>query len=308
MKKICVIGSINVDLVTKADRYPKPGETIIGNDFNTFPGGKGANQAAAAGRLGADVCMIGKVGDDEFGVQMIETLKNSGVDTVGIDIMKDTRTGVACIQVVDSGQNSIVIYQGANAGVTEEFIMSKKNLIDKSDIIMIQLEIPMSTVVAVVKYAKRKGKVIVFDPAPVQKINEELYSYIDIITPNETEIQTLTGLQVLSEEEVITASRSLIDKGVNAVIHKAGKKGAYLVGINKFERFPTYDVKVIDTTAAGDSFNAGLAVALSQGKSIEESIDFANLVASISTTKFGAQSAMPTMKECNDFLEIHKNG
>lgn len=308
MKKICVIGSINVDLVTKADRYPKPGETIIGKDFNTFPGGKGANQAAAAGRLGADVCMIGKVGDDEFGVQMIETLKNSGVDTVGIDIMKDTRTGVACIQVVDSGQNSIVIYQGANAGVTEEFIMSKKDLIDKSDIIMIQLEIPMSTVVAVVKYAKRKGKVIVFDPAPVQKINEELYSYIDIITPNETEIQTLTGLQVLSEEEVITASRSLIDKGVNAVIHKAGKKGAYLVGINKFERFPTYDVKVIDTTAAGDSFNAGLAVALSQGKSIEESIDFANLVASISTTKFGAQSAMPTMKECNDFLEIHKNG
>lgn len=308
VKKVCVIGSINVDLVTSVDDFPKPGETIIGNEFRIYPGGKGANQAVAAGRLGADVEMIAKVGDDVFGNQMLDTLKANNVGVDNVMVQSGVSTGVACIQVAKSSQNSIVISYGANAEVAEVYLDMSREVIEKSDIVMLQLEVPLKTVAWAVKYASESGKFIILDPAPAQKLDDEILKNIDIITPNETEIQTLTDVKIRSEEDILTASRELLHRGVKAVINKAGEKGAYLITDSKFIRFPTYEVRAVDTTAAGDSFNAGLAVSLAAGKTLEESIVFANIVAAISTTKFGAQSAMPTLEECNEFLNNNKKG
>ncbi len=293
MKKLCVIGSLNTDLVTVIDRFPRPGETLEGKDFATYPGGKGANQAVALGKLGADVQMLGKLGDDLYGRQYLKVLEKAGVGSLGIEIENATASGIAVIEVEVSGENRIIIIPGANGKVDRGFIDNRLGIIKECDIFLLQLEIPLETVCHTVKLLKDHGKIVILDPAPARELPEEVFKGLDYITPNETELEILTGRQIKNESELRAAAESLLDKGVGTVIAKAGKRGAYLIDRNNFIHSPAYDVKVVDTTAAGDSFNAGFAYALSNGMGLKECGAYANAVASLSTSGKGAQGAMP---------------
>ncbi|OGO80299.1 MAG: ribokinase, partial [Clostridiales bacterium GWC2_40_7] len=284
MKKLCVIGSLNTDLVAVIERFPKPGETIGGKDFATYPGGKGANQAVALGRLGADVQMTGKLGDDLYGRQYLDVLEKAGVDSRGIVIEKDTASGIAVIEVEASGENRIIIIPGANGKVDCGFIDKMLDNILEYDIFLLQLEIPLETVCHAVKLLKDHGKTVILDPAPARELPDEIFCCLDYITPNETELEILTGIQIKNEADLKAAAGTLLDKGIGTVIAKAGKRGAYLINNNNFIHSPAYDVKVVDTTAAGDSFNAGFAYALSNGLSLKECAAYANATASLSTT------------------------
>lgn len=294
MKKLCVIGSLNMDLVTTVKEFPKPGETIFGDGFKTFPGGKGANQAVALGRLGADVLMVGKVGEDMYGTEYLEVLKNNNVSKDGVDIEKGISSGVAVIQVNDKGENNIVVVSGANGEVDVNYIESKWEIIKKADIFLFQLEIPMETVIYTMKKLKSLGKTIILDPAPASKLPDEIFKYIDYITPNETELETLAQKKITNEFELKEAANILFDKGVKVIIGKMGSKGAAIIKRDEYVNIPGYKVNTIDTTAAGDSFNAGFAFALAENKKLEECVKFANAVGAISTTALGAQEAMPS--------------
>jgi ribokinase len=302
MKKLCVIGSINMDIVAIADKLPNLGETVIGNEFMTCPGGKGANQAVAASRLCADVRMVGKVGDDMYGSQYIDILSKNGVKHDSVFIEKETSTGIAVIEVDKNGQNHIIIISGANGKVDTAFIENQKEKILEGDIFLFQLEIPLDAVIYAMRLVKEKRGIVILDPAPARELPEQIYKYIDFITPNETEIETLTGIKISNEKDLKEAAQYLLSKGIKNIIAKAGKKGAYIINDLNFKHIPTFDVKAVDTTAAGDSFNAGFAFALSQGKSIEECVRFANAVGALSTTAKGAQSAMPTLKQVKKIL------
>lgn len=302
MKKICVLGSINIDMVTRTSEFPLPGQTVEGLEFQIFPGGKGANQAVAAGRLGAEVAFLGKVGNDIFAETALRALNDSGVDTRYIQ-RADTGTGVAAISVSSRGENSIIVVPGANAFVDVAYVQENICAIDNADILMVQLEVPLETVEWAVEYAHAKGKMVIFDPAPARQLPLPLLQCCDIITPNETELRIITGRTITNLEETVSAARQLIQSGVGKVVHKCGKAGAYLIIKDQVEFIPEYPVVVVDTTAAGDSFNAGLAVALGQGKTALESAQFANIVAALSVTKAGAQSAMPTLAEVTKLIE-----
>jgi len=308
VKSICVIGSLNIDLVATVERFPRPGETIAGIDFATYTGGKGANQAVAAGRLGADVEMIGKVGDDFYGKKYLKVLEDNGVKTRGINVEPGISTGVAVIEVDGSGDNHIVVIPGANGKVDIDFINLKLDYILKNDIFLFQLEIPFNTVEFCIEKIKEfqrvsgQEKIIILDPAPAIPLKDEVLKCVDYITPNETEIEILTGIRIGNEDDIKKASLLLLDKGVKTVIAKAGGKGAYIVERNKFVHISAPEVKVVDTTAAGDSFNAGFAFSLSQNKDPEDCVKFANMVASLAVTAKGAQEAMPDMEQVQDFI------
>lgn len=293
MKRICVVGSINIDLVTKVNHFPQAGETITGNEIGLFPGGKGANQAVAAGKLGGNVTFLGKVGNDYFGSIALKALSNVGVNTDYIETVESQSTGTAVITVNGKGENHIIIVPGANAGVDIEYIKRHIDIIEDSDILLLQLEIPIEIVEWVAAYAKSKNTLVILDPAPAQVLSNDFLGKIDILTPNETELEIISGMEINDRETILRASESLLNRGVGKVINKAGKIGAYYIKPGGFSFYSSYDVKVVDTTAAGDSFNAGLAVGLAKNNDIEFSIDYANAVASLSVTEFGAQSAMP---------------
>jgi ribokinase len=303
MKKITVIGSINMDLVTIVSRLPQPGETITGNSFRNFPGGKGANQAIAAGKLGGNVSMIGKLGNDSIAEDYIKVFQSSSVSTEGIALEKEVHSGIALIEVDTNGENRIIVVPGANGLVDRKLIDDKSRDIDDSDIILLQLEIPLDTVEYVLEKISGKGKIIILDPAPAQKLKDEVYKHIDFITPNETEIKLLTGKEINSQEDLISASEILLNKGVKNVIAKAGSKGAFIINSQGIEDVKGFRVKTIDTTAAGDTFNGALAYALSNDNTIKESVTFACAAAAISTTGLGAQGAMPTVKEVNELVK-----
>ncbi|MCM8901459.1 ribokinase [Caldicoprobacter algeriensis] len=302
MKKICVVGSLNMDLVVTVDRFPEPGETITGREFATYPGGKGGNQAVALGRLGADVLMVGKLGNDLFGEQYLSNLKENGVILDGVKVEEGVSSGIAVIEVDSTGENHIVIIPGANGKVDRAFIEENWHLMEERDIFLFQLEIPIDTVLYAVKKLKRAGKIIILDPAPARILPDDIFLNIDYITPNETEMETLTGIRIKDVDDLKEGGHWLIKKGVKNVIAKAGKKGAYLVTSDDFVHVPGFSVKAVDTTAAGDSFNAGFAFALAQGRGIIESIQFANAVGAISTTAKGAQSAMPSLRQVETFI------
>lgn len=308
MKSICVIGSLNMDLVTTVDRFPRAGETIIGKEFGTYAGGKGANQAVAAARLGADVRMVGKVGDDFYGKKYFQILEENGVRIEGINIEPGVSTGVAVIEVESSGSNHIVVISGANGRVDVNLINQKLEYILESDIFLFQLEIPLETVEYCIKKIKAaqnasgEAKTIILDPAPAVSLEERVLGCVDYITPNETEIEILTGINIKTQEDIKRASFKLLDKGVKNVIAKVGEKGAYIVNREKLIHVPAPKVNVVDTTAAGDSFNAGFAFALSQNLELSECVKFANRVASIAVTGKGAQEAMPNMEEVKAFI------
>ncbi|MDK2799456.1 MAG: ribokinase [Clostridiales bacterium] len=305
MKKsrITVIGSLNMDLVVNVSHMPKVGETIMGRNFITIPGGKGANQAVAAGKLGADVYMIGKVGTDEYGSVLMDNLKSANVDVSGVKQQENMHTGLAFINVDNSGNNNIVVVSGANGTCSKEDIDTYKNIIQESEIIILQLEIPLDTVIYAVNIAKDLNKTVILNPAPAVQLPDRLLKQVDILTPNETELEILTGIEVNSLDDVEKAARVLLGKGVNAIIVTVGEKGAVMINDSEVLHVPVEKVDVADTTAAGDSFTASLAVGLSQGMNYKEAIEFANKVATVVVTREGAQTSLPTLEEVNQFFE-----
>ncbi|QEY26788.1 ribokinase [Neisseria zalophi] len=292
--KITVIGSINIDLVTGSPRFPQPGETLLGTSFERFMGGKGANQAVAAARLGADVCMIGAVGDDGFGKEAIAHLRNEGIDTTHIKVLPDLPTGMANITVAN-GDNHIIVVSGANFGITPADIEACEAQIAASDVILSQLEIPMECVIAAAKLARKHNKPFILNPAPAQKLPTELLELVTLLTPNAYELAISLGLP----ED--TPAESLIRKSGSAVLMTCGKEGVMYNDENgNIHRQHGFTVEAVDTTGAGDTFNGAFAVFSSLG--MEAAVRKANAAAALSVTKAGAQSGMPTLDALEAFL------
>lgn len=291
-----------MDLVTKVDRFPLPGETLLTSGISTFFGGKGGNQAVALGKLGADVLMVGKVGNDLYGQQYLQHLLDHGVKVEGVAIEPGTSTGTAIIQVDRAGENQIVISPGANDTLTPDYIDAKWEQIAACDIFLFQLEIPLATTMYAMKMLKQLNKVIILDPAPAAKLPDQMFSYIDYMTPNETEVKFYADRNQLYKFQLKEASNNLFRKGVGTIIAKAGESGAYIINSLELQHVQPYRVNVEDTTGAGDSFNAGFAFALAQERGLDEAVVTANAVGALSTRNVGAQSAMPTLEELNHFI------
>ena len=300
MKNICVIGSLNMDLVVNVDTMPKPGQTIIGSNFKEVPGGKGANLAVAMARLNGNVSMIGKVGEDGFGQTLINSLKNDKVDTTYIQTAKGA-TGVALITVDKNAQNSIVVSPGANFEVKEDDIDNNIEAIKNSDIVVLQLETPLNTIKYALNKAKELNKYTILNPAPAVKLDDEIIKNVDLLTPNETELEIISGVSIETEEDIQKAAQIMIEKGVKELIVTLGSKGSLYINKEKSMFKKAYKVEAVDTTAAGDSYTGALAVALSNDKTIEEAMDFASKVGALSVLKEGAQSSLPTLEDVKNF-------
>ena len=300
MKNICVIGSLNMDLVVNVDTMPKPGQTIIGSNFKEVPGGKGANQAVAMARLNGNVSMIGKVGEDGFGQTLINSLKNDKVDTTYIQTSKGA-TGVALITVDKNAQNYIVVSPGANFEVKEDDIDNNIEAIKNSDIVVLQLETPLNTIKYALNKAKELNKYTILNPAPAVKLDDEIIKNVDLLTPNETELEIISGVSIETEEDIQKAAQIMIEKGVKELIVTLGSKGSLYINKEKSMFKKAYKVEAVDTTAAGDSYTGALAVALSQDKNIEDALDFGSKVGALSVLKEGAQSSLPTLEDVKNF-------
>jgi len=296
-KKIVVVGSTNMDMVVKTNHIPVPGETVLAGSFFMNPGGKGANQAVAAARLGGDIIFISKVGNDIFGKQSAQLFDEEGINTSYILSDEELPSGVALITVDQSGENSIVVASGANANLFPVDLDDALNDIGSAYIILMQLEIPMETIHFVAKYAASKNVRVILDPAPANTLSAELLSHIDIITPNQTEAEILSGVKVTNIESAKKAAKIIYGKGVKNVIVTMGTSGAVICQEGKIQLVPAQKVEALDTTAAGDVFNGALAVALSEGKTLLDSVKFACLAAGISVTRMGAQSSIPCRNE-----------
>lgn len=301
MKKICVIGSLNIDLTVNVPRFHQPGETIFGTDFKTYTGGKGGNQAVAAAKLGADVTMVGCLGDDSSSEIYRRLLRSLNIQDL-VDRMPGIPSGTALIEVDNSGENRIVVISGANGHVSPKQIDRNWESIIGCDIILMQLEIPLDTVIYAAEKLHAAGKTVILDPAPASQLPDELLRQIDFITPNETELSILCGAKTETEAEITAAARSLLERGCRNVIAKMGARGAMLVNDSGAAIIPGFRIRAVDTTAAGDSFNAGFAAALAEDKPIPEAIRFANAAGALSTMASGAQSAMPSREEAEKFL------
>lgn len=305
---VMVVGSLNLDLVATADRLPMTGETVFGREFAMFPGGKGGNQAVAAGKLGAKVTMVGCVGQDAFAQELVTSLKQNNVDTAYVRQV-DTSTGTALITVGASGANTIVVVAGANAFCSKADVDKALKSFDKPGILLVQHEIPADTVEYAIEAAKKAGWTVILNPAPARAIPEHTLALVDIITPNETEAAVITGCQVNSPAEAITAGKKLISLGVKAVIVTLGSQGAICITSNEIVQFPSIAVEAVDTTAAGDAYTGALAVALAEGRELKDSLQFAAVAAGLSVTQRGAQPALPWRREVDQYisqLEVSK--
>ncbi|MDX1640188.1 MAG: ribokinase [Balneolaceae bacterium] len=302
MTKIIVLGSSNTDMIVKVPRIPAPGETILGGKFVQAAGGKGANQAVAAARSGGDVTFIANTGDDNFGKEAIEGFKKEGINTEYIFVDKKTPSGVALIFVDEDGENSIAVASGANGTLTPSQIRQIKDLSAGGDILLTQLETPLETVEEAIKIANENGVRVILNPAPAQPLDDDLLKRIDILTPNQSETELLTGISVEDEESAKKAASNLLSKGVKTVIVTLGSNGAFLMSKDIQKTIPGFNVKAKDTTAAGDTFNGALAVGLAEGKPIEKAIRWAHAAAAISVTRMGAQPSVPKQKEIREFL------
>lgn len=291
-KNILVIGSLNIDLVTRVPHLPQPGETIASRKFQKNPGGKGANQAVAAAKLGANVTMIGKVGTDEHGELLINSLRSAGVSTAGI--RREGTTGMAFISVSDEGENHIVLVAGANSAVRRSDISAMRGLIEESDMIVMQLEIPLEVVKHALELAVGLGKNVILNPAPARDLPAEMLRHVYVLIPNETELQILSGMPTSTEQEIVDAARHLNSLGTQRVIVTMGDRGSYLISETLHTHIPAYPVRAVDTTAAGDAYVAAFAVGKTQGMSDVEAAKFASKVAAITVTREGAQPSLPT--------------
>ena len=299
MAKIVVVGSSNTDMVVKTPRFPQPGETILGGDFFMFPGGKGANQAVAAARMGGEVTFLCSLGDDLFGQNALEGYRKEKINTQHVLVTEDSPSGVALITVSESGENQIVVASGANMLLSKAYIESYVDLLREADVVLTQFEIPMSTLEYLADICRASDTVLIINPAPAQTLKDETLKGLYLITPNETEAKILTGIEVDSTEDAKKAALYLLNKGVKNIIITMGKKGAFFM--NKEESFLLEPprVKAIDTTAAGDVFNGVLSVNLAEKKPWKYSIDMANRAAALSVTRMGAQASAPYLKEIN---------
>ena len=299
MTNILVVGSLNADLVVRTPRFPQPGETISGDDLQVIPGGKGANQAVAASRLGANVSMLGRVGKDNFGDFLLDNLKSNNVDTQLVQ-RDDSSTGTAIIVVDANGQNSIVLSPGANGKVSSLDVEHAS--FSDFDLLLLQLEIPIPTVLSAAKLAKQNSVHILLNPAPAKELSEELISLADFLIPNETELSLLTGMEVKDIPSAEKAAHALLQRGVQNVIVTLGSKGALIVTNKSTSHISPFKVDVVDTTAAGDAFIGGFASAFDTANSLDEAVRYGCACGALATTKFGAQPSLPTKKEIERFI------
>lgn len=297
--KIVVIGSCNTDMVIKVERLPDPGETILGGNFIMNNGGKGANQAVAAARLGGDVTFICKVGNDVFGHKAVEMLRKEGIETTYAGVALQESSGIALINVDQKGENTIVVASGANGTLSVDDIKKAEFVIKKSSILIMQLETPIEAVTYAAKMAKKNGTTVILNPAPAPRgqLPDELLNNVDILIPNVTEAELISGISIDSDKSVKAAIRNIVSKGVNTVIVTMGANGALAFNKGEYIHVPAFKVKAVDTTAAGDTFCGALCVALSEGKNLTESLCFASKASSISVTRIGAQESIPLRNE-----------
>ncbi|WP_047606628.1 ribokinase [Rahnella aquatilis] len=300
--KLVVLGSINADHILNINHFPQPGETVIGKQYTVAFGGKGANQAVAAGRSGADISFIACVGDDDIGERVRKQLASDRIDTQPIEAIKDSTTGVALIFVNAEGENVIGIDAGANKAVTPEYLDRYKQQIISASALLMQLESPLETVIAAAKIAKDNDTQVILNPAPACELPDELLARVDMITPNETEAEKLTGIKVDNNEDADRAAKVLHDKGIATVIITLGSKGVWLSQNGEGKLVAGFRVKAVDTIAAGDTFNGALVTALLEGKTMDSAIRFAHAAAAIAVTRPGAQPSVPWRKEIDDFL------
>ena len=297
-KRVLVYGSFVVDLTSRSNSLPVPGQTVLGNSFKLGPGGKGSNQAVAAHRAGADVTFVTKLGDDVFARTALDFYEKEGIDTSHILIGKDMETGAALILVdEENGQNQIVVVIGACGKITPEDIEQARPLIKGADYLLLQLEINFDALFQIIHIAHQAGVQIILNPAPAAVIPEEIFSMIHIITPNETEAQALTGVVVNNETDARRAAEILLQKGVQNVVITMGALGAYATDGIRSERLPRIPVEAVDTTGAGDAFNGGLVMALAEGMDLFTALRYGNVTGALSVTELGTAPAMPRRKQ-----------
>lgn len=303
MNKLVVLGSVNADHVLQVPSFPRPGETLHGHNYQVIPGGKGANQAVAAARLNADTGFIACVGDDAFGINIRENFKMDNINIAGVKMQPNCPTGIAMIQVAESGENSICISAEANAKLTEEAIEGDLERIAQAKYLLMQLETPMCGIEKAAQVAKASKTNVILNPAPARELADELLACVDVITPNETEAEVLTGVTVTDNESAQEAANGLHRKGIEIVMITLGAKGVWLSQNGRGELIPGFKVEATDTTAAGDTFNGALVTGLLEDLPLESAIKFAHAAAAISVTRFGAQTSIPSREEVDAFLE-----
>lgn len=297
---IVVVGSLNMDIVINVDHMPKEGQTLIGTGLTEIPGGKGANQAVAIGKLQAPVSMIGKVGADPYGTSLLNSLTASNVNTEHI-VTSTEKSGVAVVTVDQSGSNHIIVIPGANFDITEQDIELQRQAIEQCEIVVLQLEVPMEVVKYTLQLAKQLGKTTILNPAPAKPLDDELLSYVDILIPNEHELADICGIELVDDLSLQAATQALLAKGVQSLIVTLGEKGCCYADHQTFKMFPAHKVKALDTTAAGDSFIGGFAASYVSNPNMDEAIRQAQIVAAITVTRAGAQSSLPTLAEVQQF-------
>ncbi|MBE3470829.1 ribokinase [Enterobacter cloacae complex sp. P15RS] len=299
---LVVLGSINADHILNLETFPTPGETVTGNQYQVAFGGKGANQAVAAGRSGANIAFIACTGDDDTGERVRNQLASDNIDTAPVSVVEGESTGVALIFVNAEGENVIGIHAGANAALTTERVEAQRGIIAGAEALLMQLESPVESVLAAAKIAHENHTTVVLNPAPARVLSDELLALVDIITPNETEAEKLTGIRVENDDDAARAARALHEKGIGTVIITLGSRGVWASVNGEGRRVPGFKVKAIDTIAAGDTFNGALVTALLEGKAMDDAIRFAHAAAAIAVTRKGAQPSVPWRKEIDEFL------
>jgi ribokinase len=299
---LVVLGSINADHILNLESFPTPGETVTGNQYQVAFGGKGANQAVAAGRSGAKIAFIACTGDDDTGERVRKQLASDNIDIAPVSVVEGESTGVALIFVNAEGENVIGIHAGANAALTTERVDAQREIIANAEALLMQLESPVVSVLAAAAIAHQNHTTVVLNPAPARVLSDELLALVDIITPNETEAEKLTGVRVENDDDAARAAKVLHDKGIGTVIITLGSRGVWASVNGEGRRVPGFKVKAIDTIAAGDTFNGALVTALLEGKRMDDAIRFAHAAAAIAVTRKGAQPSVPWRKEIDEFL------
>lgn len=292
--RILSLGGINMDLVTFSNRLPADGETVVGDRFVTYPGGKGANQAVAAARMGARSAMVGRVGDDMFGPQLTDLLQSAGVETGAVGVSVGTNSGIAVISVGENGQNRIVQVLGANDTCADAEYDAVAALLPQASALLLQLEVSIDLSIRAAETAYSQGVHVVLDPGPVRPVPEEFYRHVSVITPNETEAEALVGYAITNEQTAAKAASELLGRGVGAAVIKLGAQGAYWSDGHAGGMVPPFTVPAVDTVAAGDAFNGALAVALSEGHPLDSAVRWGCAAGALSVTRVGAQDSMPT--------------
>jgi ribokinase len=301
--RIVVVGSINMDLVVRSEKLPGPGETVIGREVREIPGGKGANQAVAAARLGANVSMIARVGDDAFGEKLRAGLASEGIDVGHVVVTSECASGLAVVAVDDRGENAITVIPGANGRLTSADVRAAEDLIRAADVVLLQLEIPIETVQSAVSLSRQLAKTVILDPAPAPRTVDSRMLSVDVICPNETEATALTGIAIANIDDAMRAAARLREMGPTYAIITLGRDGAVVCGPDGgLERVASFAITPVDTTAAGDAFAAALGFCLARRAPIHDAVRFACAAGAVAASRPGAQPSMPTVGEVSDLL------